>query len=138
MLKINLKTFTLTLLLICLIPPTSYARIERSQAAKDEFKQSHQCPANGNTHGTCPGYVIDHIKPLACGGADDQSNMQWQTTSDSKAKDKWERKDCQVSNSPNKQHPQSSTSGYIKGSRGGCYELTTSGKKHYVARGLCN
>jgi len=24
-----------------------------------------------------PGYVIDHIKPLACGGVDARSNMQW-------------------------------------------------------------
>jgi hypothetical protein len=38
--------------------------------------------------------VIDHIKPLACGGADDPSNMQWQTREEAKAKDKWERKGC--------------------------------------------
>jgi hypothetical protein len=38
--------------------------------------------------------VIDHIKPLACGGADAPANMQWQTTADAKAKDKWERREC--------------------------------------------
>jgi hypothetical protein len=32
--------------------------------------------------------------PLACGGPDTVSNIQWQTTADGKAKDKWERKDC--------------------------------------------
>jgi hypothetical protein len=25
------------------------------------------------------GYIIDYVNPLACGGADDPSNMQWQT-----------------------------------------------------------
>lgn len=33
---------------------------------------------------------------------------------------------------------QPSTSGYITGPRGGCYQLTASGKKHYVDRSLCN
>lgn len=41
---------------------------ERSQKAKDSFKYSHPCPSNGNNHGACPGYVIDHITALACGG----------------------------------------------------------------------
>jgi hypothetical protein len=36
--------------------------------------------------------VVDHRKALAEGGADEPSNMQWQTTADAKAKDKWERK----------------------------------------------
>ncbi len=37
-----------------------------------------------------PGYVVDHIIPLECGGADDPSNMQWQTVAEGKAKDKTE------------------------------------------------
>jgi hypothetical protein len=40
--------------------------------------------------------VVDHIQPLACGGADAPSNMQWQTKAEGKAKDKWERAGCQV------------------------------------------
>ena len=66
----------------------------RSQAAKNEFKALHPCPANGATKGPCPGYVVDHIEPLACGGDDAPDNMQWQTLAEGKAKDKWERKDC--------------------------------------------
>jgi hypothetical protein len=50
-------------------------------------------PINGRTSGACRGYVKDHIKPLACGGAD-APNMQWQTKADGKAKDKWETKGC--------------------------------------------
>lgn len=40
------------------------------------------------------GYVVDHIVPLACGGSDSPSNMQWQTAAAGKAKDKVERKGC--------------------------------------------
>jgi hypothetical protein len=67
-------------------------RIHRSQTAKNRFKREHPCPANGHKSGPCPGYVIDHVRPLACGGADDPSNMQWQTIEEGKAKDKWELK----------------------------------------------
>jgi hypothetical protein len=69
-------------------------REERSQAAKDAFKRACPCPATETTTGACPGYVIDHIKPLACGGPDAPNNMAWQTVADSKTKDKWERKQC--------------------------------------------
>jgi len=48
---------------------------------------------SGHPHGW-PGHVVDHIVPLACGGADDASNMQWQTVEEGKAKDKVERKGC--------------------------------------------
>jgi len=41
-----------------------------------------------------PGCVVDHIIPLACGGADAPSNMQWQTVAEAKAKDKTERFAC--------------------------------------------
>ena len=40
------------------------------------------------------GYVTDHIVPLACGGADAPSNMQWQTIEEAKAKDRVERQGC--------------------------------------------
>jgi hypothetical protein len=33
----------------------------------------------------------DHIVPLACGGPDAVSNMQWQTAADARAKDQWVR-----------------------------------------------
>lgn len=65
-------------------------RIKRSAAAKSDFKSMNPCPSTGATSGACPGYVIDHVTPLKRGGADAPSNMQWQTTAEAKAKDKWE------------------------------------------------
>lgn len=67
-------------------------RIQRSVAARSAFMRMRPCPATGGSSGVCPGYVVDHIVPLANGGADDPSNMQWQTVEEAKAKDKWERK----------------------------------------------
>ena len=55
-----------------------------SRSAVTEFKR-----LTGYPHGR-PGYVIDHIVPLALGGADTPANMQWQTTQAAKEKDRWE------------------------------------------------
>jgi hypothetical protein len=63
-------------------------RIQRSAAARHAFARQ-----TGYPHGR-PGYVIDHVVPLACGGRDTPSNMQWQTISAAKAKDRSERKGC--------------------------------------------
>jgi hypothetical protein len=69
----------------------SHGKIKRSGAAKDAFKRQQPCPSTGKGSGSCPGYVIDHVNPLECGGADAPTNMQWQTVADGKAKDKTER-----------------------------------------------
>jgi hypothetical protein len=67
---------------------------ERDPHQRALFVKSHPCPANGATRGRCPGYVVDHIKPLCAGGSDHPSNMQWQTVADGKLKDREERKMC--------------------------------------------
>jgi hypothetical protein len=86
---------TVALLAGCLAPPVSASvKQARSASVKHEFQLTHPCPANGRTRGACPGYIKDHIVPLACGGPDAPSNMQWQTKTDAKAKDKWETKAC--------------------------------------------
>ena len=83
------------LLAVCVaLPISASAREQRSAAVKREFQLTHPCPATGLTSGTCPGYVKDHIVPLACGGPDAVSNIQWQTIQVARAKDQWERTTC--------------------------------------------
>jgi hypothetical protein len=65
-------------------------RIARNPAARQAFQRSTPCPSTGKTTGPCPGYVVDHVKPLKRGGADAPGNMQWQTTAAARAKDKIE------------------------------------------------
>ena len=84
----------LILLILLSTNISAHAEYHRSQKAKNIFKYEHPCPATGRSKGACQGYIIDHIKPLACGGVDAASNMQWQTKAEAKAKDKWERKGC--------------------------------------------
>ena len=63
-------------------------KVARSEEAKRTFEKQTGFPRGR------PGYVIDHKVPLACGGADSPSNMQWQTVAEGKAKDKIERIGC--------------------------------------------
>jgi hypothetical protein len=82
-------------LAVCVVLPISAsAKEHRSASVKREFQLTHPCPATGRTSGACPGYVKGHVLPLACGGLDAVSNLQWQTIRDAKAKDKWETKSC--------------------------------------------
>lgn len=64
----------------------------RSRAVTEDFEREHPCPSTGKTTGACPGYIKDHIRALCVGGPDAVSNLQWQTVTDAKAKDKWECK----------------------------------------------
>jgi hypothetical protein len=69
-------------------PRDAKGRFIRSGSAKHTFQVQ-----TGYPHGRT-GYVVDHIRPLACGGSDTPSNMQWQTVAEGKAKDKIERVGC--------------------------------------------
>ena len=76
------------------MPASASAREHRSREVTREFQRRHPCPSTGRTSGTCPGFVKDHIKPLACGGPDAVWNMQWQNVAAAKAKDRWELGAC--------------------------------------------
>jgi hypothetical protein len=84
------RTALLIALLFAVSPAPTFAKQQRSTAAKSEFKRLQPCPSTGKSRGACPGYVIDHVVPLKRGGPDRPSNMQWQTKEEAKAKDRWE------------------------------------------------
>jgi hypothetical protein len=87
-------TRILVLACLALAPSPAPASQYRSLEVKHEFQRQHPCPSTGRSTGACPGYVKDHIRALACGGPDSVSDMQWQTTAEAKAKDRWEREAC--------------------------------------------
>lgn len=70
------------------------ARIPRSAAAKRDFQRATPCPANDQRRGPCPGYQIDHVTPLKCGGPDEPANMQWLTVQEHKEKTRFESVLC--------------------------------------------
>ncbi|HYN54367.1 MAG TPA: HNH endonuclease signature motif containing protein [Methylotenera sp.] len=82
------------LILILLFSFNAEAKQQRSYHAIKQFKLDNPCPANGRYKGSCEGFIIDHITPIACGGLDTPKNMQWQSVEDAKAKDRWERRAC--------------------------------------------
>ena len=82
-----------TILLILLLVSTLGQARDRNQVRL--FRSTHPCPATQSTKGACPGYVVDHIKPLCAGGLDSaQTNMQWQPLAQSRVKDKIEIAFC--------------------------------------------
>lgn len=86
--------FTPILIAVFAISTGASAEYARSKAVLRAFVNQHACPSTGLHRLPCPGWTMDHIKALACGGADSPENIQWQTREDAKAKDKWERKEC--------------------------------------------
>ena len=58
---------------------SSHAPARRSWSARSAFRSQRPCPVTGRTTGSCPGWEVDHIVPLACGGMDASRNMQWLT-----------------------------------------------------------
>lgn len=66
----------------------------RDPAAVREFRKAYPCPATGQARGACPGWQVDHVVPLKCGGRDDLSNLQWLTVEDHKRKTAREARDC--------------------------------------------
>lgn len=80
-------------------PPqrASDGSIARSKAVVREFRAIHPCPSTGHTTGRCPGWAVDHVVPLKCGGCDALTNLQWlpsaiKSASGAAPKDRWERR----------------------------------------------
>ena len=90
------------IILALLVPTFADAHVNRSMSAKRAFARDVACPATGLHKLPCKGFVIDHVKPIFCGGLDNKSNMQWQSVADAKAKDRVERVGCQIKKSQQK------------------------------------
>lgn len=83
----------------CTVTPSRDAdgSISRRADVLRAFKKVHPCPATGKTTGACPGWNVDHVISLACGGCDSVGNLQWLPTvlkagSGTLPKDRWERR----------------------------------------------
>ena len=72
--------------LLIALPLLATARIERSAAEVLAFKRHNECPSTGLRRGKCPGFDVDHVRPLCMGGEDKVSNMQWITGEDHRFK----------------------------------------------------
>lgn len=72
-------------------------RIVRRADVVAAFRQLYPCPATGRSTGACRGWAVDHVIPLAVGGCDAVSNLQWlpveiKSCAGTVCKDRWERK----------------------------------------------
>lgn len=72
-------------------------KIMRSTAVRNSFQKNHPCPSTGQTTGACPGWQMNHVIPLACGGCDAVSNLDWmpitiKTCAEPHCRDRFERK----------------------------------------------
>jgi hypothetical protein len=66
----------------------------RSADARRAFQAQQPSPSTAGRRGPCPGYVMGHVEPLACAGID--APEKWQSIAEAKAKDTWERNDCEL------------------------------------------
>ena len=82
------------LLAIMLALSSGVYAISRSPVTRAEFQRANPCPATDQRRGPCPGYQIDHVTPLKCGGQDSAYNMQWLSIEDHKAKTRREVRLC--------------------------------------------
>lgn len=79
------------------IPRNADGSIKRSTTQKALFVKRWPCPSTGQVSGACPGWQVNHTIPLANGGCDIPSNMDWmptaiKTCAADYCRDRWERK----------------------------------------------
>jgi len=68
--------------------------IVRSAAETAAFKRENPCPSTGLRRGACPGWQIDHVRPLCAGGLDHRSNMGWLNVDDHRFKTLVDAREC--------------------------------------------
>lgn len=65
----------------------AFGATARSAHTRSLFHKANACPSTGKFTGACPGWVMDHLKSLRCGGKDVPENLWWQTIAEAKVKD---------------------------------------------------
>lgn len=73
---------------------TGEAKSVRDPEVRRAFMKLHPCPSTGKTKGACPGWQVDHIIALVCGGRDSVDNLQWLSVEAHKAKTREDIKNC--------------------------------------------
>lgn len=78
----------------CCVTParTASGEILRRADVLSAFRKMWSCPSTGSKTGACPGWYMDHVIPLSCGGIDAVTNLQWLPEATWRDKSKWERK----------------------------------------------
>lgn len=59
------------------VPRDAKGNTLRSDKVITAFRKQWACPSTGAHIGACPGWAVDHVIPLSCGGKDAVYNMQW-------------------------------------------------------------
>lgn len=72
---------------------TCRARNRKGEVVRSAYRRSLFWRMTGFPKGR-DGCYADHVVPLACGGCDVPSNMQWLTEAEWKDKTRWERRPC--------------------------------------------
>lgn len=67
---------------------TAPEALSRDLKVRNAFIRANPCPVTGKPVGPCPGWVVDHVKPLCLGGPDHPSNLQWLTVEQARIKDR--------------------------------------------------
>lgn len=82
---------------------TGEAKSVRDPKVRAEFQRLNPCPnkewqirpgTQGGRRGACPGFQVDHVIALVCGGRDSVDNLQWLSVEAHKAKTREDIKNC--------------------------------------------
>lgn len=65
---------------------------DRNQVWK--FRKANPCPSTQRVKGPCPGWQVDHVEALRCGGPDTVANLQWLRIAEHKKKSAHEARTC--------------------------------------------
>jgi hypothetical protein len=88
------SVLAMLMLTLCLSPPAFADPLPRSAAEVMAFKRENPCPATGLRRGACPGWDVDHIRPLCMGGPETKENMQWLSKEGHRFKTRVDVREC--------------------------------------------